>query len=163
MNDDAFDPFVADLDYPMYIVTVDGGEPFGPSGCLVGFATQCSISPPRFLVCLSKENHTYRAAADADAVAVHSLAVTDGDLAELFGARSGDQVDKFRLCRWHRGPRGVPVLDRAPGWFVGGIANRMDLGDHQGLVVEPSHVGGRTPSPALMFSAVRNLEAGHPA
>jgi len=152
------DPFVDGLDYPMYIVTVDG-----PAGCLVGFATQCSIAPPRFLVCLSKQNHTYRAAAGADAVAVHSLSRAERDLAALFGTCTGDEVDKFARCRWRPGHLGVPILERAPAWFVGRIVDRVDLGDHAGLLLEPSDVGGRTPASPLMFSAVRDLEAGHPA
>jgi flavin reductase (DIM6/NTAB) family NADH-FMN oxidoreductase RutF len=158
VDDDPFDQFVADLDYPMHIVTVDG-----PAGCLVGFATQCSIAPARFLVCLSKQNHTFRAAAGADAVAVHSLSPDERDLAALFGTRTGDEVDKFAQCRWRRGRLGVPILERAPSWFVGRIVNRVDLGDHEGLLLEPSEVGGRTPTTPLMFSAVRDLEAGHPA
>src|SRR4051794_41781759 len=49
---------IDELDYPMFIVTVAaGGE---RAGCLVGFATQCSINPPRFLVCLSDKNRTFR-------------------------------------------------------------------------------------------------------
>lgn len=63
MDEKEFAPFVASLDYPMYVLTVDGGASLGKAGCLVGFATQCSISPPKFLVCLSKRNHTHRAAA----------------------------------------------------------------------------------------------------
>jgi flavin reductase (DIM6/NTAB) family NADH-FMN oxidoreductase RutF len=158
VDDDTFDLFVAGLDYPMHIVTVPG-----PAGCLVGFATQCSIGPPRFLVCLSKQNHTYRAAREADTVAVHSLTRAERDLAALFGTRTGDEVDKFDQCRWHLGHGGVPILERAAAWFVGRIVDRVDLGDHEGLVLEPSDVGGRTPTRPLMFSAVRNLEAGHPA
>jgi len=155
--DDALDRFVAGLDYPMYIVTVDG-----PAGCLVGFATQSSIAPARFLVCLSKQNHTYRVAAGADAVAVHSLSPAERDLAALFGTCTGDEVDKFARCRWRRGRLGAPILERAPAWFVGRIVDRVDLGDHEGLLLEPSDVGGRTPAAPLMFSAVRDLEAGHP-
>lgn len=38
---------MAELDYPMLIVTTrSGGE---LDGCLVGFSTQCSIDPARFL------------------------------------------------------------------------------------------------------------------
>jgi flavin reductase (DIM6/NTAB) family NADH-FMN oxidoreductase RutF len=29
------------------------------AGGLVGFATHCSIDPPRFLLCLSRRNRTY--------------------------------------------------------------------------------------------------------
>ena len=48
------------LDYPMFVVTTRAGDE--PAGCLVGFASQVSIRPPRFLVGLSKRNHTYRVA-----------------------------------------------------------------------------------------------------
>jgi flavin reductase (DIM6/NTAB) family NADH-FMN oxidoreductase RutF len=39
------------LDYTMVVVTAQADA--GPAGCLVGFSTQSSIDPPRFLVCLS--------------------------------------------------------------------------------------------------------------
>ena len=54
----AFEQMVSLLDYPMYVVTTraDGQS----AGCLVGFTSQVSIEPRRFLVGLSKRNHTYR-------------------------------------------------------------------------------------------------------
>ena len=52
-----FQEMVAGLDIPMFVVTAaSGGE---RSGCLVGFSTQTSIDPPRFLVCISRANHTF--------------------------------------------------------------------------------------------------------
>jgi flavin reductase (DIM6/NTAB) family NADH-FMN oxidoreductase RutF len=53
----AFSALVGDLEAPMSIVTVQAGR--DRAGCLVGFSTQTSINPPRFLVCLSRRNHTY--------------------------------------------------------------------------------------------------------
>ncbi|HSO96046.1 MAG TPA: oxidoreductase, partial [Acidimicrobiia bacterium] len=52
MTDDTtpFEALVAELGYPMYVVTAASGGDV--DGCLVGFATQCSISPPRFVACL---------------------------------------------------------------------------------------------------------------
>jgi flavin reductase (DIM6/NTAB) family NADH-FMN oxidoreductase RutF len=51
-----FNSLVGDLHYPMFIVTACAeGE---RSGCLIGFATQASIDPPRFLVGLSHQNRT---------------------------------------------------------------------------------------------------------
>ena len=45
-----FQKLVGQLDYPMFIVTTHfEGE---RDGCLVGFATQCSIHPPRLIVVL---------------------------------------------------------------------------------------------------------------
>src|SRR5687768_3377562 len=101
---------VADLDYPMFIVTATNGRE--RSGCLVGFATQCSINPPRFLVCLSDKNRTYRVAREAQLLVVHLVPAEADQLAELFGSQTGDEIDKFERCDWHDGPGGTPVLDR---------------------------------------------------
>ena len=64
--------FLDGVDYPMFVVTArrDGDH----AGCLVGFATQVSIEPARFLVGLSVANHTYDVARDATTLAVHLLA-----------------------------------------------------------------------------------------
>src|SRR4051812_20330209 len=72
------------LDYPMFVVTTasEGKR----AGCLVGFATQASIDPPRFLVGLSDKNHTYRVARTAPRLVVHILGSDSGELAELFGS-----------------------------------------------------------------------------
>jgi flavin reductase (DIM6/NTAB) family NADH-FMN oxidoreductase RutF len=158
-----FGRFTGPLDYPMYVLTVPGSGGGRPSGCMVGFATQCSLSPPRFLVCLSKLNHTYRVARGAGVAAVHVLGAADRDLAELFGAETGDEIDKFERCAWRKGPEGVPLLDRCPGWLVGSIESRVDLGDHEGLLLRPIDTGPGEDGGVLMFSAVTDLDAGHPA
>jgi flavin reductase (DIM6/NTAB) family NADH-FMN oxidoreductase RutF len=160
-----FDRFTAPLDYPMYVLTV-AAAPSGdgrPAGCLVGFATQCSIDPPRFLVCLSKANRTYRCATGAGVAAVHLLGAGDRDLAALFGTETGDEVDKFERCEWFPGPERVPLLSRCPARFVGRVEGRTDLGDHQGLLLAPVQVGPGLDGGALMFSTVTGLDAGHPA
>src|SRR5919106_332536 len=100
----------------MFIVTVAaGGE---RAGCLVGFATQCSIDPPRFLICLSDKNRTFRVARDADLLIVHLVPQEADDLAELFGSETGDEIDKFARCGWSPGPGGAPVLDACGNWFA---------------------------------------------
>jgi flavin reductase (DIM6/NTAB) family NADH-FMN oxidoreductase RutF len=132
---DTFDALMGELDYPMFIVTVAHGAE--RSGCLVGFATQCSIDPPRFLVCLSKANHTYRVARDAEVLAVHFVPAGAESLAELFGGETGDRVDKFARCEWHPGPGGVPLLAECPNRFVGAVRGRADGGDHVIHVLEP--------------------------
>ena len=40
-----FEECVAELDYPMIVVTVASGAE--RAGCLVGFSTKCSIDPAR--------------------------------------------------------------------------------------------------------------------
>jgi flavin reductase (DIM6/NTAB) family NADH-FMN oxidoreductase RutF len=158
----ALEEIAARLDYPMFVVTAAaGGE---RSGCLVGFTTQVSIRPARFLVALSVRNHTYGVAARAGHLAVHVLAREQRRLAELFGELTGDVTDKFASCRWHDGPYGVPVLDDAAGWLAGPVLDRVPFGDHTGFVLEPTHgtAGDRT-SPLLTFADVRDMEPGHDA
>ncbi|OBH17742.1 flavin reductase [Mycolicibacter terrae] len=150
------------LDYTMFVVTTEANG--HPSGCLVGFATQTSLQPPRFLVGVSKRNHTFGVAARSGHLAVHVLSHRDLDLARLFGGQTGDDIDKFEHCSWHRGPAGMPILDDAPAWFVGKTLNRIELGDHLGYLLEP--VAGHASQPAgdlLAFSDVGDIEPGHPA
>lgn len=159
---DAFEKLVAMLDYPMYVVTTtsDGTK----AGCLVGFTSQVSIGPPRFLVGLSKRNHTYRVARDATHLAVHLVPRRHRDLARLFGSETGDRTDKFARCEWHSGPHGLPVLSDAAGWFAGEVLERFDLGDHVGHVLAP--IAGHAPDEfeqLVTFADVRDLEPGHDA
>jgi flavin reductase (DIM6/NTAB) family NADH-FMN oxidoreductase RutF len=146
----------------MYIVTAlarDGER----GGCLVGFATQCSIHPPRFIACISKENRTFDVVGKADAVVVHFLGAEQLDLATLFGHETGDEVDKFGLCGWSPGPEGIPVLVGVPGWFAGRVLDRFDLGDHAGLWLEPFAAEDAGRPVNLAFQAVKPVEPGHPA
>ena len=157
-----FEKLVSMLDYPMYVVTTRVGDQ--RAGCLVGFTSQVSIGPPRFLVGLSDKNHTYRIAKDATHLAVHLLPRTHRELARLFGSETGDRTDKFARTTWHEGPYGLPILDDAAGWFVGEVLNRYDLGDHVGFLVEP--VAGDAPDKfdqLVTFADVSDLEPGHEA
>ena len=159
---DAFGDVVGLLNYPMYVVTTAAGGEL--SGCLVGFATQASIDPPRFLVGISEKNHTYRVARSAERLVVHVLTTDRLDLAELFGERTGDKVDKFSRCEWRPGPGGVPVLDGAAAWFGGPIIDIHPLGDHVGFLIEPDSGEVRDPDARpVMFRDVDDLPAGHPA
>ena len=79
MTGSTFNSLVGDLDYPMFIVTAcaDGER----SGCLIGFATQASIDPSRFLVCLSHKNRTYRVAQGTALLGVHFVPEEQAELA----------------------------------------------------------------------------------
>jgi flavin reductase (DIM6/NTAB) family NADH-FMN oxidoreductase RutF len=150
------------LDYPMFVVTTRAGDEL--AGCLVGFSTQASIHPARYLVGLSDKNRTYRIARDADHLAVHVLDRDDRHLAELFGSETGDEVDKFNRCRWHEGAGGVPVLDDAPAWFVGRIVGRHPLGDHVAFLLEPEAAHVREGDVTLLtYAQVADLDPGHDA
>ena len=157
---ETFDALVSNLEYPMFIVTARAGDE--PLGCLVGFATQTSIDPPRFAVCLSHANRTYRQGRDARILGVHCVPAEAADLAELFGGETGDETDKFAETAWHDGPGGVPVLDRCRNWFAGRVLTRVDAGDHDLFLLEP--VAGEAAGEAeFTFHRAKRIDPGHPA
>lgn len=155
--------FIPLLDYPLYVVTVaSAGE---RAGCLVGFASQCSIGPERFMIWLSRANHTFGVARSAALLGVHLLGRDQYALAELFGGRTGDRFDKFGHVRWYEGEGGTPVLTDAPAWFVGRVEGRTDGGDHVGFLLTPVTGGGPRAGRGdpLRLSDAAGLTAGHPA
>lgn len=158
---DVFHALVGDLDYPMFIVTVcaDGER----AGCLVGFASQVSIDPARFMVCPSEKNRTYRVARGATEVAVHLVPADAEALAGLFGGETGDAVDKFARVGWRPGPDGIPLLDDCPNRFIGGIVERVDAGDHEALLLEPLWAEQGTSAEDFSFHRARRIDAGHAA
>jgi flavin reductase (DIM6/NTAB) family NADH-FMN oxidoreductase RutF len=156
-----FHALVGSLEYPMWIVTAAaGGE---RDGCLVGFTTQCSIDPARYLVCLSNKNRTFRIARDAEVLGVHLLPDDQRELAELFGGETADEVDKLAQWQWREGPEGVPLLDGVRSWFAGRVLHRLDVGDHVAHILEPVAASHQAPDESLGFQEVRDIDPGHPA
>ena len=153
-----FARLVATLDYPLYVVTAAVQNE--RAGCLIGFATQCSIHPPRFLACISKKNHTLLLARRAGILAVHIIEEEDRNIAELFGGETGDEVDKFARVRWHYA-HGVPILDVCERWFAGSVLEQIDLGDHVGFLLEPLDSEQSATSEQLTFQQARDIEPGH--
>jgi flavin reductase (DIM6/NTAB) family NADH-FMN oxidoreductase RutF len=158
--EERFQRIVGALDYPLFVVTAAAGEE--RDGCLVGFATQCSIGPPRFLVCISDKNRTHRLAERAGHLAVHVVPEERRDLAELFGGETGDEVDKLARIGWSPGPGGVPVIDGLGDWFAGRVVERVDwTGDHTGFVLEPVAAEAHGDGSELTFQEARDIEPGH--
>jgi flavin reductase (DIM6/NTAB) family NADH-FMN oxidoreductase RutF len=159
---DDFNALVGDLDYPMFIVTAAAGDE--RDGCLVGFATQASIHPSRFLVCLSDKNRTYRVAQHAELLGVHFVPAERDDLAELFGGHTADDgFDKFAHTGWRAGPSDVPLLDGCPNRFVGRILERFPFGDHIGHLLEPVEAEHPTSSEEFTFHRAKRIQPGHEA
>jgi flavin reductase (DIM6/NTAB) family NADH-FMN oxidoreductase RutF len=157
----AFNAIVGDLEYPMFIVTTRAdGEPLG---CLVGFATQASIDPPRFLVCLSHRNRTFRRGRDARLLGVHCVPASEPELAELFGGETGDTTDKFGRTAWHDGPDGVPLLNACENRFVGRVLWRADGGDHDAFLLEPVEAHAGSGEEEFSFHRAKRIEPGHEA
>jgi len=130
---EAFEQLVALLNYPMFVVTTEVGGT--PAGCLVGFASQASIHPPRFLVGLSTKNHTFRVAANATHLAVHAFDREHLDVVELFGG-----LDRFRFGD-HVGHLLEPVDGKPPHE----LARLVSFGDVRHL--RPGHEAWAEVSP----------------
>jgi flavin reductase (DIM6/NTAB) family NADH-FMN oxidoreductase RutF len=158
-----FSELLGALDLPMFAVTVVAADDGERSGCLIGFATQCSISPGRFLACISIKNHTAGVIARATHVAVHVVGDDQRDLAELFGGKTGDEVDKFARCEWSEGPFGLPILAGVDGWFAGRILDSFDLGDHTGYLLEVAEAEVEEEVDELGFQEARKIDPGHEA
>nr|WP_245717175.1 flavin reductase family protein [Nocardia jejuensis] len=157
----SFDRLVAQGDAPMWVVTTLAGGV--RAGCLVGFGAQVGIEPRRFLVCLSKNNYTYEVAERATHLAVHLLGEDGLALAQLFGAETGAEIDKFEHCEWRPGPHRLPILAAASAWLTGKILQRIDFGDHVGYLLSPTAAETPGDGPSLRFHSVANLPPGQPA
>jgi flavin reductase (DIM6/NTAB) family NADH-FMN oxidoreductase RutF len=155
------DAFTDRADAPLVVVTTTGADG-ERSGCLAGFTTQCSIDPPRFLVCLSRVNHTFGVARWSSVLCLHLLGCDQVVTASLFGEVSGDDLDKFAGVGWHPGVDGVPVLDDCAAWMTVRIVDRFDVGDHQALLTAPIDAGPGGAHGLLTLADSPPFEAGHP-
>jgi flavin reductase (DIM6/NTAB) family NADH-FMN oxidoreductase RutF len=153
--------FTNRLDYPLVVVT-NRSPTDELSGCLVGFTTQCSIVPPRFLVCVSKVNHTYFASEQSDGLALHLLGAEQTAMASLFGEKTGDSVSKFDRCAWSTAATGAPVLEDCAAWLDCRVLDRFDVGDHRALLVRPLSGGPGNRSGVLTYRSAPDFEPGHP-
>jgi flavin reductase (DIM6/NTAB) family NADH-FMN oxidoreductase RutF len=157
----AFNEIVGELDYPMLIVTAAADDRI--AGCLVGFASQVSIDPPRFTVFLSDKNRTYEVASEAEELAVHFLAEDDDDLAKLFGGETGHDIDKFERVEWEPAAGGTPLLERCENRFVGRILDRRRVGDHVAFLLEPTEATHGEDFNLFPFHRAKRIDAGHEA
>lgn len=148
------------LDVALLVVTAaaDGDR----AGCVVGFATQCSLEPERFLVCLSRANRTYEVARRAEFLGVHVLGADQTDLARLFGGTTDDDVDKLAACRWRSGEHGTPLLEACAAWAEARVLEQLPLGDHVGFLVEPVASGTGSHRGILRLSDAGPIDPGHP-
>jgi flavin reductase (DIM6/NTAB) family NADH-FMN oxidoreductase RutF len=160
----AMEAFTSLADYPLMVVTV-GTADGARSGCVAGFVTQCSIRPPRFLVCISKLNHTFFLAERSDSMALHLLGAGQTELGRLFAEKTGDTYDKFAHCSWHPGTTGAPVLDECAAWVEGVSLGHSGVGDHEAFLFRPM-AGGRGSVPAddglLTLASAPDFQPGHP-
>jgi flavin reductase (DIM6/NTAB) family NADH-FMN oxidoreductase RutF len=155
------EPLARATNYPLYVVTARAGDEL--SGCLAGFVTQSSMDPVRFLVCISKSNHTFGIAQGSVGLGLHLLGSDQREIASLFGEQTGDLIDKFAALRWAPGVTGVPILSECAAWVEGRVIDRMSAGDHEAFLMAVADGGDGTHPGRFMFTDATDFEPGHPA
>jgi len=153
-------PLVAAVDYPLYVVTARAGDEV--SGCLAGFVTQSSIKPVRFLICISKLNHTFGTARSSRGLGLHVLGSDQRDVASHFGELTGDEVDKFEGIAWAPGRTGAPILTECAAWIEGSTVARMDGGDHEAFLISVEAGGAGRHEGCFTLRDASGFKAGHP-
>jgi flavin reductase (DIM6/NTAB) family NADH-FMN oxidoreductase RutF len=146
--------------YPLYVVTARATDE--RSGCLAGFVTQSSIHPVRFIVCVSKINHTYGIALRSEGLGLHLLGSDQREVASLFGEQTGDMVDKFECVQWSSGVTGVPILSECAAWVEGRVIDRWSGGDHEAFLIDVVAEGAGTHPGRFMLSDATDFNPGHP-
>jgi flavin reductase (DIM6/NTAB) family NADH-FMN oxidoreductase RutF len=154
------EPLARATNYPLYVVTARADDEL--SGCLAGFVTQSSMDPVRFLVCISKINHTFGVARRSAGLGLHLLGSDQREMASLFGEQTGDLIDKFAALRWVPGVTGVPILSECAAWVEGWVIEHMSAGDHEAFLMGAADGGGGTHPGRFMFTDATDFEPGHP-
>lgn len=159
MSEEEFNGLMSSADPALIVVTTAAEKE--QAGCLVGFHAQSSMAPAQYAFWLSKANHTYRVSLRAAHFALHFLTADDLAMAQRFGARSGEKVDKFRGLETVTAEQGVPLLSALPNrMVVERIAMLDDGGDHVAItarVVTTETTGSFVP---LRLSQLGDLPAG---
>ena len=149
---------VSELDYPMFIVTVSDGRE--RSGCLIGFATQCSIAPAALLgVHLREEPHPRRRAAGRQRDRPPRQR-SRTPASPSCSAPDRRRIDKFERCAWHDGPGGAPVLDDCENWFAAGSSSASTPATTR-PAARPVRGARGTAERPFTFHRARRIEPGH--
>ena len=135
------------------IATTKGSDN-DPVGVTASSFNSVSLNPPLILWSLAKSSHSRVAFCENGHFAIHVLAASQENLANIF-AQSGK--DKFSDITWSEGALGSPIFDDYAALFQCKTRHRYDGGDHVILVGEVVHYEARETAP-LLFHAGRYAE-----
>jgi flavin reductase (DIM6/NTAB) family NADH-FMN oxidoreductase RutF len=130
----AFDAALQLLPAPVTVVGARCGDELG--GLTAAWVTRVSLDPPRLLVAIGHERHTW---ALLDTAAHFTVSVLRDDqvaVARLFGLQSRRDVDKWAQVAHEMMGEGIPaVADCAARYLCRGVS-RFTTGDHECFVGE---------------------------
>lgn len=122
------------ITYGLYIVSSGNGNQM--NGYISNTVFQVTAEPPQIAVVCNKDNFTANVIDENKVFSVSILQkYTEPDLIQLFGFKSGMDINKFEDISFLRGETGVPiVLNDTISWFECKVVQKLDVGSHMAFV-----------------------------
>lgn len=120
-------------------------------GITVNALASASLDPMLLLICIDKQAHAHQQLSRAGHFGVNVLTEEQEALARLFAVSGPPQRGSLRGAAYHRGPRGMPVLEDCLAYLECAMADRCAGGDHTIFIGEV--LGGEVvrQAPPLLF------------
>jgi len=132
-----------------------------PDGKPVGFTATSLASlaaiPPLATFNMAQVASAFLAVETTDFVAIHTLGVRNGRLAERM---SGDHALRFDGGHWSLGPHGLPILKDVTSWMIGRIVERVKIGSSAVIVVQVEAGALGDADEALMYHERHYVKPG---
>jgi flavin reductase (DIM6/NTAB) family NADH-FMN oxidoreductase RutF len=142
--------------FPTGVTIVSGLDGAQPVGFTIGSFTSVSLDPPLVGFLPMTDSATWEAMAASGSFCVNVLSREQADLCWKF-AKTGNEAERFDEVRWHGGPTGSPIIDRAVAWIDCNVEQVYEMGDHYfvlgrvvALEADADH-DGEGPFPLLFF------------
>lgn len=118
------------ITYGLYIVS--SGNKNRMNGYISNTVFQVTAEPPQIAVVCNKNNFTANMIDEHKVFSVSILQkYTKPGLIQLFGYKSGKDVNKFEDISFKRGETGVPiVINDTISWFECKVVQKLDVGSH---------------------------------
>jgi len=118
------------LSHPVTIITANDGKQ--KSGMTAAWTTQISIDPPILCTSISPKRHTWDMLANAEYFGVCQLTKDQIEASNIFGSKSGRNVDKFELMGLEpfMAAHDVPLVPGSLAGFVCRKTHQTEQGDH---------------------------------
>ena len=119
-----------------------------PRGFTANSFTSVSLDPPLLLVCISKNAQSYSTFRDSKYFAVNVLSESQRSTAGLFSSQSSE---KFKITKWKKGFKELPIIDSALSYFSCEKTNFQEAGDHAIIIGSIKDFGIRDGKPLGYF------------
>ena len=113
-----------------------------------------SLSPPRVLICVTKDSRSHRIISSGGIFAINMLDSTQSKLArDLAQTESEEQepYDKLKDVPFTTAITGAPILSESHSFIDCVVIESVDIGDHTVFFGEPKAVGRGKDKPPLVY------------